>query len=320
MKRRMVCVLGGTGFVGRNVVSRLVAAGHRVRVPTRNRERKRDLLVLPTVELVEANVHDPVALANLLAGCDTVINLVAVLNESRREQFRDVHVELVRKLGVAAKQQGITRFLHMSALNADAKNGRSRYLRSKGEGEDLAHSFAGEHFDVTSFRPSVIYGPDDHFFNKFAALLKLPGPLPVPCPDARFAPIFVADVAHAFVAALGNKATYGQRYDLCGPRAYTMTELMRYAARVLGLKKKRLLRLPDGLSRLQAAVMGHLPGKPFTRDNYDSLQVDAVCKGTFPAVFGIEPERLEAVVPFYLGESNQQAMFDAVRREARHDY
>lgn len=326
MKRRMICVLGGTGFVGRNVVSRLVAAGHRVCVPTRNRERHRDLLVLPTVELVEANIHDPVALGNLLAGCSAIINLAAVLNESRRDQFREVHVELVRKLGTAAKQQGATRLLHMSALNADAKTGRSRYLRSKGEGEDLAHSFADEHFDVTSFRPSVIYGPDDHFFNKFATLLTLPLPLPLPCPNARFAPIFVGDVANAFATALNNKATHGQRYDLCGPRAYTMMELVRYAAEilqrkgVLKTKNKSIIGLPDFASRLQAKIMGVLPGQPFTRDNYDSMQVDAVCKGPFPAVFGFEPEHAEAVVPYYLGQTDQQDFFDAVRREARHEY
>src|SRR3569833_74024 len=319
MKRHSVCVLGGSGFVGRHLVSQLAAAGHRIRVPTRHRERHRDLLVLPTVNVVEANIHASAALNQVLAGSDLVINLVAIHNETRREQNRAVHVELVRALGLAAQQQGVARLLHMSALNADAKQGASRYLRSKGEGEDLAHSFASAGLHVTSFRPSVIYGPDDHFFNKFAALLKLPGPLPVPCPEEHFAPIFVGDVAQAFVAALHNKATSGQRYDLCGPRAYTMLQLVQYAAKILG-RKKTVIGLSNGLSRLQAAVMGRLPGQPFTRDNYDSLQVAAVCNGPFPAVFGFAPESIESVVPYYLGQSNQQAFFDAVRQEARHHY
>lgn len=319
MKRHTVCVFGGTGFVGRHLVSCLAAQGHRVRVPTRHRERHRDLLVLPTVEVIETPIHDPTALGALLQGCDTVINLVAVLNDTRRARFQSVHVELPRKIGDAAKRHGVTRLLHMSALNADAKNGASHYLRSKGEGEDIAHGYADDDFHVTSFRPSVIYGPDDHFFNKFAALIKLPGPLPLPCPEARFAPIFVGDVAKAFVAALDNKATYGQRYDLCGPRDYTLLELVRYAAKVLG-RKKTLIGLPDGLSRMQAAVMGHLPGKPFTRDNYDSMRMPAVCKGPFPGVFGLAPEPIEGVVPYYLGQSNQHAFFDAVRQEARHEY
>lgn len=320
MKRHIICVLGGTGFVGRHIVRCLAAAGHRVRVPTRHRERNRDLLVLPTVEVIEADIHDSTALNSLLAGCDTVINLVAVLNDTRRARFQSVHVELPRKIGSAAKQQGVTRLLHMSALNADAKKGASRYLRSKGEAENVAHGYADDDFRVTSFRPSVIYGPDDHFFNKFAALIKLPGPLPIPCPEARFAPIFVGDVAKAFVAALDNKSTFGQHYDLCGPRDYTMLQLVQYAAKVLG-RKKTLIGLSDGLSRLQAAIMGRLPGKPFTRDNYDSMQVPAVCKGgPFPAVFGFAPEPIEGVVPYYLGQSNQQAFFDAVRQEARHEY
>src|SRR3569832_925329 len=319
MKRHTICVFGGTGFVGRHIVRRLAAAGHRVRVPTRHRERNRDLLVLPTVEVIEADIPEPTTLNTLLAGCDTTINLVAVLNDTRRARFRAVHVELPRKIGTAAKQQGVTRLLHMSALNADAQQGASRYLRSKGEGEDVVHGLADDDFDVTSFRPSVIYGPDDHFFNKFAALLKLPGPLPVPCPEAHFAPIFVGDVAQAFVAALHNKATSGQRYDLCGPRAYTMLQLVQYAAKILG-RKKTVIGLSNGLSRLQAAVMGRLPGQPITRDNYDSLQVAAVCNGPFPAVFGFAPESIESVVPYYLGQSNQQAFFDAVRQEARHFY
>lgn len=319
MKRHSICVLGGTGFVGRHLVNQLAHAGHRVRVATRHRERHRELLVLPTVDVVEADIHDPVALGKLVAGCDTVINLVAVLNEGRRNQFHDVHVELVRKLGAAAKQHGATRLLHMSALNADARSGASRYLRSKGEGEDAAHALAAADFAVTSFRPSVIYGPGDHFFNKFAALLKLPGPLPLPCPDARFAPVFVNDVARAFVAALDLKPSYGRRYELCGPRAYTLRQLVKYAANVLG-RKKSIIGLPDAVSRLQAAVMGRLPGKPFTRDNYDSMQVAAVCEGPFPALFGFEPAALETVVPYYLGRHDQHAFFDAVRQEARHDY
>ncbi len=319
MKRHTICVLGGTGFVGRHLVNQLTAAGHRVRVPTRHRERHRELLVLPTVQVVGANIHEAAGLAEALAGCDVAINLVAVLNELRRDQFRKVHVELPRKLGAAMQQQGITRLLHMSALNADAQQGASRYLRSKGEGEDLAHGLAAAGVRVTSFRPSVIFGPEDQFFNKFAALLKLPGPLPLPCPRARFAPVFVGDVTRAFAGALDNKASFGQRYDLCGPRVLTLQQIVEYAARVLGVKKS-IIGLPDGLTRLQAAVMGRLPGKPFTRDNYDSMQVDAVCAGPFPELFGFVPTPVEAVVPYYLGRDAQQARYDAAREQARHEY
>ena len=320
MKKHTMHALGGTGFVGRHLVNLLAADGHQVRVPSRHRERHRELLVLPTVQVIEANIHDTAALSEVVAGCDTVINLVAILNESRHANFRAVHVALPRQIVAACRERGVKRLLHMSALNADAKQGASRYLRSKGEGEDLVHAAADESLQVTSFRPSVIFGPGDHLFNQFAGLLKkAPGILPLPCPDARFAPVYVGDIVRVFSNALDNKASYGNRYDLCGPRVYTMRELMAYTARVLGVKRD-IVGLPDGVARLQARVMQWLPGKPFTLDNDRSLQVDAVCKGDFPALFEVAPTAVETVVPYYLGRRDQLAMFDAIRVRARHDY
>jgi uncharacterized protein YbjT (DUF2867 family) len=320
MKKHTICVLGGTGFVGRHLVTLLAASGHRVRVPSRHRERHRALLVLPTVQVIDANIHDTEILAEVIDGCDVVINLVAILNEGGQANFRAVHVALPHQVAMACRQRGVKRLLHMSALNADAKYGASRYLQSKGEGEDVVHAAADEELRVTSFRPSVIFGPGDHLFNNFAALLKrAPGILPLPCPNARFAPVYVGDVIHAFNAALDNKATHGQRYDLCGPGVYTMRELMSYTARVLGIKRE-LWGLSDGVSRLQARLMQLLPGKPFTMDNYRSLQVDAVCAGEFPALFNLKPTAVETVVPYYLGRRDQHALFDAIRVQARHDY
>lgn len=320
MRKHTICILGGTGFVGSHLAAQLAAAGHRIRIPTRHRERHRALLVLPTVELIDANIHDAEILTELFAGCDTVINLVAILNETRNDAFRAVHVALPHRIAQTCRKLGVKRLLHMSALNADAKQGASRYLQSKGEGEDLVHAAAGDVLRVTSFRPSVIFGPGDHFFNQFARLVKTaPGVLPLPCPNARFAPVFVDDVIKAFCTALDHKASYGQRYELCGPRVYTLRELMAYTARVLGVKRL-ILGLPDSLSRLQAQVMQWLPGKPFTPDNYRSLRVDAVCRGAFPAPFDISPASVESVVPYYLGKRNQQAAFDAIRVQARHNY
>ena len=319
MRKHTICVLGGTGFVGRHLVTRFAAAGHRVRVPSRHRERHRELLVLPTVDVTDANIHDSTALMNVIKGCDTVINLVAILNESRHITFRDVHVELPRRIVEVCRKSGVKRLLHMSALNADAKQGASRYLQSKGEGEDLVHAAANEEFRVTSFRPSVIFGPGDHLFNKFAGLLMLTPVLPVPCPNTRFAPVFVGDVVHAFFNALDNKASYAQRYDLCGPGVYAMGELVGYTARALGVKRN-IIELPNLVSRLQAQLMQILPGKPFTMDNYRSLQVDAVCHNPFPALFGITPTAVESVVPYYVGRRDQQAMYDRFRVQARHEY
>jgi NADH dehydrogenase len=152
---------------------------------------------------------------------------------------------------------------------------------------------------VTSFRPSVIFGPDDSFINRFAALLRLPGPLPLACPDARFAPVFVGDVAQALVSALHDPQTFGRRYELCGPEQWTLAEIVAYIARNLGLSK-RIWRLPDWAARLQAGLLQFAPGKPFTPDNYRSLQVPSICSGNALEALGVEPTPMDAIVPGYL--------------------
>lgn len=314
----LVCLLGGTGFVGGHLAALLSAHGYRIRIPTRRAPRHAALRVLPGVELVEADVHDPAALRAVLQGCAATVNLVAILNEGDGARFDDVHVRLPRNLARLCRELGVRRLLHMSALNADAARGPSRYLRSKGEGEDLAHQAEG--VEVTSFRPSVIFGPDDHFFNRFARLLRRsPGLFPLACPQARFAPVFVGDVAQAMLVALEDPHTVGRRYDLCGPRAYTLKELVEFTARVLELRRA-VIGLGPALSRLQAAVLGHLPGRPFTHDNYLSLQVDAVCAEGFPALFGITPAPVEALVPLYLRHRDQRGRLDEYRQKARHSY
>ncbi len=315
-RQHHICILGGTGFVGTHLAARLARDGHRIRILTRRRARHRELLVLPGVELVDAEIHDLDALKRHVAGCDVVINLVGVLNETGRRSggFQRAHVELPRHIAIACEAAGIRRVLHMSALGADP-SGPSMYQRTKAEGEALLHAWEGLH--VTSFRPSVIFGPGDSFLNRFAGLLKLaPLLFPLPCPEARFQPVYVGDVAEVFARALDNPATHGQSYALCGPRQYTLEALVRYTARVLGLRRA-VIGLGDGLSRLQAAVMERVPGKPFSRDNYLSMQRPNVCGEPFPSIFGIEPVDLECVVPSYLGRKHQRARLDEFRRNAR---
>jgi NADH dehydrogenase len=317
MTTRTVCVLGGTGFVGRHLVSRLAQEGYQVRVPTRRRERHRDLLVLPGLSLVQADVHDPRVLAEQLAGCEAAINLVGILNEKGRDGsgFRKVHMELPRKVADACVAQRVGRLLHMSALHADADKGPSLYLYTKGEGEHLVHAAAARGLAVTSFRPAVIFGPGDGFFNRFATLLKLsPLVFPLACSQARLAPVYVGDVVQAFVTALGKRATVGQRYDLCGPHSYTLEELVRYTARVLGLRRY-IIGLGKRLSYLQARVLEHVPGKPFSVDNYLSLQVDSICRDRFPAVFELAPTALEGVVPAYLSAHSVRARYASYRTQ-----
>lgn len=315
----VLCVLGGTGFVGHHLANGLVEQGYKVKILTRQRERHRELLVLPHIEVIEADVHNPEVLRNQFAGCDAVINLVAILNERRRGDFKAVHVELSKKVSQACLASGVKRLLHMSALNAHTDQGKSQYLRSKGEGEDLAHATAGRGLQVTSFRPSVIFGPGDHLFCRFARLLKgIPFALPLACPDARFAPVYVGDVVSVVIQALKNRATIGQRYDLCGPHVYTLQQLVEYTAGELGLHRK-IIPLDNALSRLQAKIMQYLPGKPLTYDNYLTMQVDSVCRQKLPGFFEVNPKSIEEIVPAYLLELNERGSFDSYRTRSRHD-
>jgi len=317
---KQICVLGGGGFVGRVIIARLSKQRCKVRVLTRRRERHRDLLVLPGVDVIEADIHHPPALEYYFRDCDAVINLVGILNEKRDDGmgFRHVHVDLVEKIVHTCQQAGITRLLHMAALHADTKTAPSYYLRTKGEALDLLH--AARDLEVTSFCPSVIFGPNDSFFNRFAELLRLmPGVMPLACGNARFAPVYVGDVADAFVFSLNHPHTYGQTYELCGPRVYTLKQLVEFTAKQLGIKR-RVIGLGPGLSKLMANVFEYVPlFKPITRDNYRSLQIDSVCAKPFPEIFGIMPHTIEEIVPTYLGQKYARAHYNLLRRHARRD-
>ncbi len=312
MSINSICVLGGSGFVGRHIVARLSAMGKQVRVLTRRKSSCQSLLVLPGVELIETNVHDQHKLDQAIKGMDAVINLIGILNEKGHsgEGFRRAHVELPRKVLNACHQNKVKRILHMSALHADANSGPSHYLRSKGEGENHMLAFAGK-IPVTSFRPSVIFGADDSFFNRFGQLLAtMPLVFPLACAESRFAPVYVGDVADAFVDALHNKQTWGQRIDLCGPRSYTLKQLVEYTAHTMGLKRW-VVPLPDLLSRLQAQLLEFAPGKPFSVDNYHSLSVDSICESGYSM-----PTSVESVVPYYLGKNRRQLLQDRQRKLA----
>ena len=301
MSTHKICLLGGTGFVGKRLAARLSEAGHDVVILTRHRERERDLLVLPTVRLVQGDVYDPEFLRKQFEGRDTVINLIGILNEKGRDGrgFARVHAELPEKIVEACRQTGVTRLLHMSALHA-APAAPSHYLRTKAMGEEAVHRTESTDFHVTSFRPSVIFGPGDGFLNRFAGLLRLtPGVFPLACPQARFQPVYVEDVVRSFVASLDSHHTFGNRYDLCGPKMYTLREIVEYVARLIG-RRVCIIGLNDALSYLQAASLEFVPGKPFSLDNYRSLKVDSVCEQGFPAVFGITPASLEQIAPAYL--------------------
>ncbi len=310
MQITTVCVIGGSGFVGRHLCQQLAAQGYRLRVPTRDRERAKPLILLPTVDVVVADVHDPVALAAVIKGCDAVINLVGVLHDaSGKHGFAAAHVELVRKVVAACHASNVRRLLQMSALAA-ATDAPSAYLRSKGEAETIVRDSG---LDVTIFRPSVIFGPDDSFLNMFACLARALPVIALASPNARFQPVFVDDVAAAFVHALPDMTTFGRSYELCGPQRYTLRELVAWVARTTG-HPRPIIGLNRALSYCQAYAMEWLPVKLMTRDNLRSMEVDSVCDSAFP--FGIKPQALEAVAPVWLATRTPRARYQRFRRGA----
>ena len=312
MRISRVCMIGGSGFVGSAIADRLATAGKRVRVVTRSRPNAMPLTVLPTVEVKVADVHDPIALARAFEGMDAVVNLCGILHETRRQSFEACHVELPRKVAEAARASGVRHLLHMSALGASPE-GPSEYQRTKGRGEAALREAAGI-LPVTIFRPSVIFGPGDRFLNLFAALARMPV-VPLAGAGTRFQPIWVEDVARCFVAALGDPRTFGQVYELAGPRVYTLADLVRVAAAAAG-RKARIVALPAAAASLQAFILEHLPGKLMTRDNLRSMSVDNVAAGDFPAIFGFRPAPIEQVVPEYLAPAGARARYSRYRHFA----
>jgi NADH dehydrogenase len=309
---RDVLVLGGSGFVGRHIVGALAARGMHVTVPSRRRERAKHLILLPTVEVIEADINDLPTLRRLVAGRGAVVNLVGILHARRGgSDFAHMHVELPRAIVAACREHDVRRLLHMSALGADP-DAPSEYLRSKGVGEDVV--LAAADIASTVFRPSVVFGQEDSFLNLFSRLASVTPVLALAGADARFQPVYVGDVARAFTAALNDRTSFGKRYDLCGPSVYTLRKLVAYVCRVTG-RKRAVIGLPDAIAYLQAWVLEHLPGPLMSRDNLLSMQVPSVCDCPLP--FGIAPTPLEAVAPNYLVPSGPRASYGAFRDRAR---
>lgn len=320
-----VLVVGGSGFIGSHLVNLLSLANHFVTVPTRRRQRARHLVQLPLVDVVEADVHDDAALARLVAGRDAVVNLVGIL-QGRRGQpygpdFARAHVELPRRIAAACVRQGVRRLVHVSALGADP-NGPSMYLRSKGDGEAALRAQPG--LAPTIVRPSVVFGPQDRLLNTFAALQRMFPVVPLAAAGARFAPVYVGDVATALAQSVAGpraRDCIGRTYELCGPDICTLAELVRSAGRWAGVADGRgrpVVALPGRLGRLQAWLMELAPGEPLmSRDNLDSMTVDSVCKGSLPGFapeLGVpHPESMAAIVPTYLGPAASGSPYDGMR-------
>jgi len=318
MDVKKVLLLGGSGFLGTYIANRLSQRGIEVTIPTRRRERTKALIMQPGIDMPEANIHCPEALAELVRGKDAVINLVGILH-SRDVQlpyskdFAEAHVELPKKIIAACKANGVRRLVHMSALKADPK-GPSEYLCSKGEGEAIVLAAKNE-LAVTVFRPSVIFGLGDSFLSTFASVLKKTPFFPLGFGHARFQPVWAADVADAFVDCLGDESTFGQSYDLVGPKVYSLRELVDYTAE-LTRSTAKIIALSEGWAYLQAGLMWLAPHPVLSPDNLRSMQVDSVCEANCNPPANWRPTALEAIAPTYVAQNTPKGKLDSFRFRA----
>jgi NADH dehydrogenase len=311
---KQVCIIGGSGFVGRALVRQAVAAGLEVTVACRHPERARDLLV-SGVRLVKADIINGHGLDEAVSGSDCVINLVGLLFERGQYSFDAAHVKGTELVLQACKKFGVSQYLHMSALGA-GKIPASRYARSKGDAETRVRQSG---LNWTIFRPSIIYGEGDSFFTKFKAMSNLAPVMPVISGSTRFQPVWVEDVARAFISAIGNQHVQGNAYALGGPKSYSFLELMQLLMSTLG-RCRLLIPVPGFAAKIMAFFMQLLPVPPLTPDQLKLLAQDNVVEGeAFPAIFG-EAAELEAVLPTYIrhGQAGRlQQLLDASRTRYR---
>ncbi len=310
---KKILVLGGTGFVGRHLCEKLAEGDYRATVLTRRRANAAHLQMLPMVDVLEGSAYDAATLTPLLAEHDAVVNLIAILHGSEAA-FDKAHVQLLQTLTKACAAAGLKRVVHVSSLGADI-NAPSMYQRSKARGEAV---LAASGLSVSVLRPSVIFGAEDKFLNTFAGLQKILPFIPLAGSTAKFQPVWVEDVASALVACLEDNSTIGQTYEACGPDVFTLKQLVQLAGQYSG-HSKPVIGLPDGVARIQAALMELAPGEPImSRDNLDAMKVDNISGGKLPGLqaLGITPAAASAVVPYYLGHQGLRSGLMAKRKTA----
>ena len=309
----LVTVFGGSGFLGRHVVRALARAGYRIRPAVRRPDLAFHLQPLGRVgqiHPVQANLRYPASVEAAVRDADVVINLVGILFERGRQRFEAVHAQGAAHVARAAAAAG-ARLIHVSALGADPGS-PALYARTKAAGEAAVLAAAP---DATVFRPSILFGPEDDFFNRFAAMARMLPALPlVGGGETRFQPVFVGDVAQALLKAAGGRATGGTTYELGGPGVKSFRELMEYVLAVTE-RRRLLVPLPFGLARLQARFLQYMPTPLLTPDQVELLRSDnvvspaALAEGRTIAALGIEPAALEAIVPSYLWRFRKTGQF-----------
>jgi NADH dehydrogenase len=313
MQERLVTIFGGAGFIGRHLVRKLAADGWRIRVISRSPGLAGHLQPLGEVGQIAVQPLtslEPSALGGSIEGSSAVVNLIGILYETSRQRFEKVHGTLPGQIAQAAAGAGISKVVHVSAIGADEASS-SAYARSKAQGEAALHQALAS---ATILRPSIVIGPEDDFFNRFAGMARLLPALPlIGGGKTRFQPIYVGDVADAVATCLERSDSAGKIYEIGGPKVYSFEELLRYMLDVIG-KRRLLLDLPFGLASLQARFMELLPVPPLTRDQVELLKSDNVVGEDVLTLadLGLTPTPIELIVPGYLARHrNQPGRFEA---------
>ena len=298
-QEKLIAVIGGSGFVGRHVVQALARDGHRIRVGVRRVERAsflKPMGVPGQVVPMQANIRFPESLDAVVAGADVVINLVGILQEAGPQKFSALQAEGARAVAKAARDAGATQFIQLSAIGADAESDAD-YARTKAKGEQAVLE---QYPDAVILRPSIVVGPEDQFFNRFAAMARLSPVLPVVSAQTRFQPVFVGDVAKAVKLAVDDADLSGV-YELGGPSVYSFEELMRLMLKVIG-RKAFVADIPVPIASLMAKLTDWLPGAPLTQDQVKMLQHDNIVSQNARGFdeLGLKPEAIEGQIPSYL--------------------
>ena len=309
-KFNKVVILGGTGFIGAQLATKLSPKSKKIIIPTRNTESNLGLKMIPNLEVVRTDIKDERSINLLFKDADLIINTVGILNEMNEDNSFDIiHYQLTKKISHSIKQNKVKRYLHISSLNADPKS-IGKYLKSKGKAEDFLMSETSSFCNLTIFRPSIVFGESDSFFNKFATLLRFLPIFPLACPNAKFMPVYVEDLTDFMISTINNIDSYGKKIDVTGPSEYTFRELIDHTLAALKIRRV-IIPLNSFLSRLQASVFEKLPGKLFTMDNYQSLQIDSCSDEGFKG-----SSSLEDIIPQYLNIKTKQERFEKLRKKS----
>lgn len=317
IRDELVTVFGGSGFIGRYVVGALAKRGYRVRVAVRRPELAGYLRPLGGVGQVQpmlANVRDRASVERAVKGSVGVVNLVGILAESGKQRFDTVQAQGAALIAAASAEAGIERFAHVSAIGADPESA-SAYARSKAEGERAVRQSVPH---AAIFRPSIVFGAEDQFFNRFAAIARMSPFLPlIGGGHTRFQPVYVTDVAEAVARAIEDGAAKGQVFELGGPEIRTFRELMSLMLAVIG-RRRIFVDIPFGAADALASVLGAVPGRPLTRDQVEQLRHDNVVSeaaardGRTLEGLGIDADGMEAILPTYLQRFRRTGQFTNV--------